>query len=162
MEVIHLYPGCLHTKLEQACVNPFVATCHQPLPCGDACFFCLKAFASKAIYRPFSRTGLSALLIDAFVKNPGPPESSTLQKFYTTLSTYVKPGSDEGFNQLVFWSTRKTIKVQEIQLVLLQLFAACILEPKLVGKMLCCVLTTDAIGNLNLNHDTFWAGMSLL
>jgi hypothetical protein len=41
-----------------------------------------------------------ALPSDIFVKNPGPPESSALHKFYTTLSTYVKPGSDEGFNQL--------------------------------------------------------------
>jgi hypothetical protein len=162
LRVIHLYPGCLHVKLENSCINPFVATCHLPQPCRNACFFCQSSPASKTIYRPFSRLGLSALLIDVFVKNPGPIESCGVQKIYTTLSTYIKPGSDEGFNQLVFCSTRKTIKVQEIQLVLLQLFAAGILEPKLAGKTLCCALTTDATGNPNLNNDAFWTGISLL
>ena len=108
LQVIHLYPGCLHVKLEQACINPFVATCHQSLPCWDACFFCQKAPASKTIYRPFARFGLSALLIDVFIKNPGPIESCVLQEIHTTLSTYVKSESDLGFNQLVLSSGRKT------------------------------------------------------
>ena len=74
----------------------------------------------------------------------------------------MKPDSDLGFSQLVFSSDRKNVKVQDIQLVLLQLFAARILEPKLVGKQLCSALMTDASGNLNLNNDAFWVGMSLL
>jgi hypothetical protein len=102
------------------------------------------------------------LLIDVFIKNPGPVESRVVHKIYSTLSKYVHPGSNVGFNQLVFSSARKTIKVQEIQLVLLQLFAARILEPKLVGKQLCCALTTDATGNPNVNNDAFWSGLSLL
>jgi hypothetical protein len=162
LKVIHLYPGCLHNKLEQACVNPFVATCHQPLPCGDACFYCSNAPARKTIYQPVVRSGLSSLLIDLFIKNPGPVDSWLVHSIYTTLSTYVQPETGAGFNQLVFSSDRKTIKVQEIQLVLLQLFAAHILEPRLIGKKLCCALTTDASGNPNVNHDDFWAGMTLL
>ena len=52
--------------------------------------------------------------------------------------------------------------MSQIQFVLLQLFAARILEPKLVGKQLCCALMTDASGNPNLSNDAFWVGMSLL
>ena len=131
-------------------------------PVGTLVFFCQKAPACKAIYRPFAWLGLSALLIDVFIKNPGPIDSCVVQKIPTTFSTYVKAESDLGFNQLVFSSDRKNVKVQEIQLVLLQLFAARILEPKLVGKQLCCALMTDASGNPNLSNDAFWVGMSLL
>ena len=123
----------------------------------------MKAPSYKAIYRPVARSGLTALLIDVFIKHPGSMESCVLHKIYdNTLSTYVKPESEDGFNQLVFSTGRKSVKVQEIQLVLLQLFAAGILEPKLVGKQLCCVLTTDISGNPNVNNDAFWVGIPVL
>jgi hypothetical protein len=106
--------------------------------------------------------GSSCIAHWRFIKRPGSMESCVLHKIYNTLSTYVKPESEDGFNQLVFSTGRKLVKVQEIQLVLLQLFAAGILEPKLVGKQLCCVLTTDISGNPNVNNDAFWVGIPVL
>jgi hypothetical protein len=116
LKVIHLYPGCLHNKLEQACINPFVATCHQPLPCGDACFYCCNALASKAIYRPVATSGLSSLLIDLSIKNPGPVDSWLVHSIYTTLSTYVQPESGASFNQLVFSSTVRLSRSRKFNL----------------------------------------------
>jgi hypothetical protein len=64
LKVIHLYLGCLHVKLEQASANPFVATCHRPpSPCVNACFFCVQAPASRALYSSVNRSGLSELLV---------------------------------------------------------------------------------------------------
>ena len=161
LKVIHLYPGCLHDKLEHFCVNPFVPTCHRPNRCGNACFYCLNTPTSKAIYRSVSRFGLTKLLIDVFIKNFGGNESCTVNSIYTTLATYTDPVNGFTFNQMVFLSDRKVVKVQEVQLVLLQLFSASILVPKLIGKHICCVLTTDVIGNPNVNNDDFWLGLPI-
>jgi hypothetical protein len=166
IQLLHLHPGCVHSKLECLFTNPYVIPRTLPLPpCGNACFFCRRSYESKLLYKPFCRHGLTKILLQLFIKSPvpiaqlilGPPVVSTLALYSSP------PPENKCFNQLVFKNSLKksASNKKEIQVILLQLFASGILIPRVLEQKLYCLLTTDNNGNPNINNDSFWNGIEV-
>jgi hypothetical protein len=164
IEVLFCYPGCIHMKLERAFVNPFQERPEAPpSPCLNACFYCCKSPVFVELYQPVSRSGLTFVLVDIFIHTEVPPQGRGLHDgLVSLLASYKSNDSGKSFSSLVFHKDRKKQPPKEVKILLLRLFAAKILIPKVEGNLIYCKLNTTTEGAPFLLNDDAWRGVPTL